>query len=566
MYITSVALIEDGKIIAAVPEERLTRDKHTRVFPLKAVEYCLAQANCKIEDIDYIANSYNPAIHMEKFNPIFSQSRRNRADYLYSIPDQLFRLIKNKEVKYLKQEIELNNNQLCIYYLDHHDCHAANAFFLSPFKKAAILTVDGRGEKDTCSFGLGQENNIRNLKRITLPHSLGSFYSTYTSFLGFRPDSDEWKVMALVALAQTGNNPFYEKIKNTIELCEQGEFRLDIRYYKEHFHEIPNYFTDELVKLIGYPRKKSEVLEQKHYQIAAAMQQVTEETILHMLAWLQEETQMENLTVAGGVFMNSVFNGKITRLSNFKNVFISSCPDDSGNSIGAALYLYHHILGKGNRCPQKHSYYGPEFDNSEIEKALDKAGLSYKKRDNIEEYSAKKISEGCLVGWFQGKTEFGQRALGNRSILADPRNPKIKDKINAAVKYREAFRPFAPAVLDKYARDYFDMDCDDVPFMEKVFPIKEDKRHLIPAVVHNDGSGRLQTVNIEINPRFYSLIEHFFRITGVPIVVNTSFNLNGEPIVCSPTDAIKVFYTCGLNILVLGDYVVEKESVLTKLP
>ena len=566
MFITSAALISDGKIISAIPEERISREKLSRKFPEKAIKEILKINNLDIDEVDAFSNSYNPANLMTKFNPIFSSSRRCRSDYLYSVPDYLFKLNKNIDPlnsEYLMQEIKVKNKTKKIYFINHHLAHAANAFFISPFKKSAILTADGRGEIDSCSFSLGLGNKINLIKKISFPHSVGSFYSTFTEFLGYKANSDEWKVMALSSYCKNKKNKFYDLIKKLIKINKSdGTFILNTNFFKETVHEYGKMYSDEFVELFGPPRKKGAKITQRHNEIAGAMQIVSEEIVLNMLKWLQTKTKSENLSVSGGFFMNSVFNGKITKLTKFKNVFISSCPDDSGLSIGAALYVYNHILNKKKRLPQKHNYYGPSFSKDEIRKTLDDYKIEYSYNNkNLSEVIAKKISQGRIIGWFQGKMEFGQRALGNRSILGDPRLLKNRDKINKIIKFREAFRPFAPAILSEYKRDFFQIDKNEtVNFMEKVFLIKEKMRNKIPAVTHIDGTGRLQTVEKKTNPKFYDLIKEFFKITSIPILINTSFNLNGEPIVCTPKDAIRTFNTSGLDLLVIGDFIICKKN------
>ena len=393
---------------------------------------------------------------------------------------------------------------------------------------------------------------------VKLPHSLGLFYGAFTEFLGFTPHSDEWKVMALAG-RDFKQNKYYQKVKNLVKLCPNGTFELDLSYFHYYLNDRNAWYSPKFVESFGQPRSPDTELTNRHYEIANALQRVSEETVIHMLNWLHKKTGMENLALSGGFFMNSVFNGKITQKTKFKNVFISSCPDDSGTSWGAALYVYNHIYNRPERKEEKHNYYGPQFSDAEIKDALDKYKVPYKRAEDIEKQTASLIADGKIVGWFQGQMEFGQRALGNRSILADPRDPLMKDKVNKAVKYREAFRPFAPSILEEHVADYFECNKSDrVPFMEKVFMVRPEKRKLIPAVTHIDGSGRLQTVGKETNPRFYKLIGEFDKITKIPLVLNTSFNLKGEAIVCTPTDAIRTFFSCGLDALVLGNYVVMK--------
>ena len=560
MYITSAALIIDGKIIAACPEERLNRDKLTRVFPTNAVNYCLKKANLRLDQIDFIANSYNPSVHLKKFNPNYSNSRRFRGDYFYSIPD--FLLNRDRQIKedsdYSFQKVKLGTKELNIYYITHHLCHAANGFYLSPFNKSAILTADSAGEDDSANFLIGEKNKIKLFKRIKIPHSTGSFYSTFTEFFGYRPESDEWKVMALSAYGKK-NNKFYKIIREMVSLKSNGSFELDQSYFKQHNHRMPNFYTDEFVKIIGKPREKNKNFTKRNFDIAAAMQQVFEEICSHMLKFLYSKTQVKNLVLSGGSFMNSVFNGKVHKITPFNNVWISSCPDDSGLSIGAALYLYNNILQKKTRYELKHNFLGPNYSSDKIKEELIKYKVKFKYEKNITQIISQELARGKLVGWFQGRMEFGQRALGNRSILADPRDKNSKVKVNQAVKYRESFRPFAPAVIDKYAYQYFDLAKDEkIPFMEKVVMVRKEKRNIIPAVVHKDFTARVQTVENQTNKIFYNLINDFYKKTGVPILLNTSFNLNGEPIVCSPTDAIRTFYSCGLDILVMGNFIVYK--------
>lgn len=558
IFITSAVLLEDGKVVAGVAEERLLRQKMYRGFPMKAVKFCLKEAGCSFEDIDCIALGWNPGLHLKPSSLRFGSVVRWRGELLHSIPHALLSLAKTNDVDYVDQTLKQNGKEIKIIYVTHHQSHAANAFYISPFNESAILTIDGRGECDTAAFFKGSGNKIHELKTVKLPHSLGLFYGTFTEFLGFTPHSDEWKVMALAA-RHFEKNKYYESVKKLITLLPDGTFELDLRYFSYFLGDRDHWYSSKFIELFGQPRGEEDELTDDHYELAEALQMISEEVVVHMLNWLHKETKMENIVVSGGFFMNSVFNGKILEKTKFKQVFISSCPDDSGTSLGAALYVYNHIYGNKKREEQVHNYYGPQFSNEEIKKTLNKYKIPYSYVENIEEQTAKLIAEGKIIGWFQGRMEFGQRALGNRSILADPRDPEMKDKVNSAVKYREAFRPFAPSILEERVAEYFECDKDArVPFMEKVFMIRSEKRKLIPAVTHIDGSGRLQTVNKEINPRYYKLISEFEKLSDIPIVLNTSFNLKGETIVCTPTDALRTFFSCGLDVLVLGNYVVTK--------
>lgn len=557
-WISSAALIEDGRVVAAAPEERFNREKMSRKFPLSAIQYCLKEAKCSFEDIDALAIGWNPGTHIRLFNFRFSDAARWRAEYLYSVPNQLMKILKDRDIQHIEQNLVLKKGACKIFYVSHHLAHAANAFFISPFTESAILTVDGRGEDSTCLYAIGRGNKIEEIKTIDMPQSLGLLYTTVTQFLGFQPHMDEWKVMALAGFYPK-ENAYYKKFKSIVKLKSDGTFENHLPLFNYYLYDKKNFYSEEFIRWFGKPRKEGEEITRRHKQIAAGLQRITEEALTHMLLWLQKITKMENICLSGGTFMNSVFNGKVREKTPFKNVFISSCPDDSGVPLGAAYYVYNHILGKTEREPQIHNFWGPKYSNAEIKKALQKFKVEGRFIQHIEKYTAQAISEGKIIGWFQGKMEFGQRALGSRSILADPRKKFMKDRVNKAIKYRESFRPFAPSILEEKTLEYFEcLPDDESSFMEKVFPIKKSKQRLIPAVVHVDGSGRLQTVSKNVNPQYYKLIQEFEKITNIPILLNTSFNLNGEPIVMSPQDAIRTFFSCGMDMLVMGNYVLEK--------
>ena len=560
MYISSACLLHNGRIIAACAEERLTRQKMTRVFPHKAIEFCLNEAGITSAQVDAYATSWNPAVYFQKFNPIFSGQRRHLVESLYSIPDNIMQLYGRPKAEYTHEEIAGEFGKTSIYHITHHRAHAANGFYLSPFEKAAIFTSDAQGEIETTTFCLGQGNKIELLNAINYPHSLGALYSSFTEFLGCRPNSDEWKVMAMASYG-TANNSYYKTLKEElISFPDESSMELNLTYFNGFLHDQPNQYTQKLVDLLGPARQADEALTTKHYEIAAGLQQLSEEAAVHMLNGLFKQTKEKNLVLSGGFFMNSVLNGKITELTPFENVFISSCPDDSGNCFGAAYYLYHQILNhKRTISPMTHNSFGPSFSDEEIEKVLKSHKVSYQKIPHVEQVAAKQLVEGEIIGWFQGKMEFGQRALGNRSILADPRKQSTKDKVNLAIKYREAYRPFAPAVLQEKQDEYFEVGSrGDVLFMEKVYRVRQEIQDKIQAVVHTDGSGRIQTVKKETSPLYYALIEAFEKETGIPIVLNTSFNLNGEPIVCFPQDALRTFFACGMDSLFLGNYWIQK--------
>lgn len=558
VWISSAALLQNGKVVAGAAEERFNRQKTSRKFPYQAIQHCLKEGRCEFEQVDYLAIGWNPGIHLRTYNYRFSDASRWRAEYLSSIPNHALQLRKDKTVNHVEQIFNHPKGKTKIVYVTHHLAHAANAFYLSPYKDAAILTVDGRGEDETVLFATGKDNKITELRTIMFPHSLGLVYSAITEFLGFQAHVDEWKVMALASYGKHDNTE-YKKLKKILTLQEKGGFEFDLSYFDYYLHDKQSLYSPKIKSLLGEPRKPNEPITKRHHEISAALQQISEEVLVHMLEYLAKETKHKNLVVSGGVFMNSVFNGKIASFTPFKNVFISSCPDDSGISIGAAAYVHHDILGLPRMEAPVHNYWGPEFSDKEIQETVDKYKLSAVQVKDVEKYAAQLLSEGKIIGWFQGKMEFGQRALGNRSILGNPRMSEMKDLVNRVIKYRESFRPFAPSILEERVAEYFECKpTDRVPYMERVYMIRPKKRSEIPAVTHVDGSGRLQTVSKKHNPRYYKLISEFEKLTGTPVVLNTSFNLKGEAIVCTPTDAIRTFMSSGLDALIMGTYVLSK--------
>lgn len=560
LWISAAALLRDGRVLSAVCEERLNRAKGFKGFPDKAIDACLASGNLALDDIDLIVCGWNPVWHMESPHGRYSGSTRWRPEYLYAVPNLL--LPKAQQFPFGPVQQRFGEFKAPIIFLDHQMAHAASAYYLSGYEEAAVFTADGRGERHTGLLGKAKNNKIEVIDRVTYPHSLGLFYSLVTQYLGFKPHSDEWKVMALASYSSDHNNPYYERLKKMVEVNSSGVIELDLKIcgYLSADSYGSNFFTPKFTEMMGIPeRNKNEELEKEHYQLAWSLQRVFEDTMDECLRKLHAMVETDNLVLAGGCMMNSVYNGKIEKNTPFKNVYIPSCPDDSGIPIGAALWGYYEHLGRAEKHHHPHNYWGPEFSDQEIEKVLVSSKLSFERLTSPSEYAAREIAAGKLVGWFQGAMEFGQRSLGHRSILADPRNPDAKSIVNSAVKFREGFRPFAPAVLSERAHEYFDVAVDTkVPFMEKVYMFKPEMAESVPAVVHVDGSGRLQTVEKEHSPDFHALISAFCELTGVPIVLNTSFNLNNEPVVCSPEDAIRSFFTCGLDTLIVGPFVVKK--------
>jgi len=492
--------------------------------------------------------------NMAKKNTLLADRLRN-SKRVASIEEELARLSGLSE-----SEIKSK-----IIHVEHHRSHLASAFFASPFDEAAILSIDGSGDFTTTMIAIGKGNQIEVLDSVNFPVSAGLFYTAFTQYLGFPHYGDEYKVMGL---APYGKPVFAEQVRNVLHFTPDGLFNWDADYfvniteikldYSTHIPEVSTLYGNKLVKVFGPARKVGEELTQAHKDLAASVQLVCEELIVHILYHLQKRTGLKNICIAGGVAQNSVANGKIIEKTEFENLYIPSAGHDAGISMGSALYAHHHIL-KQKRTPAVYSAYtGSRFSNEFIEAFLNQRSIKYKRLDDAElfEKITDKLIEPGVVGWFSGRAEFGPRALGARSILADPRNTKAKDLLNSKIKRRESFRPFAPSILKEYVGDYFEK-VEDVPFMEKVFPIKKEKREEIPAVTHVDGTGRLQTVSKDVSPRYYGLIDTFRRRTGVPILLNTSFNEN-EPIVNTPAEALDCFLRTQMDMLVLENCLIER--------
>ncbi len=556
---SSAAIVKNGSLIAAAPEERFNRQKFTKVFPTEAVRFCLKELGINLNECDFAAQAWNPLAHQCVFNPFISGTRTRREDYYYSISDNLFNIGGRKPQEWVLMNFPKETGLPPVYYVQHHRTHAANSFYLSPYEEAAIITADFRGEFETVTFGRGRGNKIETLRTLEIPHSLGMLYAAYTQLLGYKPDNDEWKVMALSAYDIECKKE-YDFIRSTIKLTDDGLFELDQSFYKGALVTQPNIYTQKLVDALGGRiGKKGEVPEEWHIRIAKAMQKVSEDVSIHMLTHLKQLTGCDNVVAGGGFFMNSVFNGKISKVTPFKNVYIPYAPTDAGNSIGAALYVAHQLHDEPRVIQDNPSYIGPSYSDEEIEAVLNRRKIKYNKVSNKAKAVAELLAQGKIVSFFNGKMEFGDRALGCRSILGDPRDASMKDKINAVIKYREAYRPFAPSIISEKVTEYFDVEegftCD---YMEKVVPFREEKKAGVPAVVHFDGSGRVQTVQKSTNPDYHNIITEFEKLTGIPIVLNTSFNINGEPIALTPDDALNTLFNSGLEHLFLSSYHIAK--------
>ncbi len=556
---TSASILKNGEITSAVQEERFNRKKFTKDFPYNSINFCLNHDKLKINELDAISFGWNPSSHMSSYNENFSKVRILREHNLYTMSDNLFNITSRNPGNYTLVRHEGNNILPDIFHVKHHLCHAANAFFLSNYNEAAILTVDFKGENQCTTWSYGKDNKINILDYQNIPHSLGIVYATFTSLLGYLPDSDEWKVMAMSAFDVNCKN-YINKIKSTYTLVNNGKLKLKNSYYGFFEKKNKNLYTKKLLKLlnineISYKKYPSE----KDIVIAKALQFCAEEIALHYLKYLFNLTKCKNLVISGGFFMNSVFNGKIENKTNFKNIFVPYAPTDTGNSIGSSLYTYFCIKNKKRKKINNTALLGPVYSEKEIEFALKKQKIKYKKIKNHAKIIAEECNNGGIVAYYRNRLEFGDRALGCRSIIADPRFEKTKDKINALIKYREKYRPFAPAIIEEKAFKFFEVDKNyKCRYMEKVVKVRKEFTSRLSAVTHLDNSGRLQTVDRNENRDFYNILIEFEKLTGFPILLNTSFNMNGEPIVNDPIDAIKTFFNCDLHTMVIGNFLIKK--------
>ncbi len=571
----SACLLKDGQLIAAAEEERFCRIKHWAGFPSKAIQFCLSEAGITISDIGHISLNRNPSTNLVRKalfaflkNPSFS-----------AIADRLKNARKFKDIPELISEglgVQKSEVRAQIHHIEHHLAHLGSSFFVSSFKSAAVVSVDGFGDFVSTMWGVGEDKKIITKDKVYFPHSLGLFYLAITQYLGFPNYGDEYKVMGL---APYGKPLYLNKMKKLVTLLPNGLFELNLDYFSHHSEgvsmvwddgepKIGKVFTSKLVELLGPARCTNENLNQFHKDIAASAQAMYEEAFFHLLNHVAYVTKKTNLALAGGCAMNSVANGKIFDRTPFKDVYIQSAAGDAGGCIGAAYAVWHHELDNSRSFEMLHSYWGPSFSSDAIQSLLDGksseidlAGCEigfYQDDSVLCQKTATAISQGKVIGWFQGRMEWGPRALGNRSILGDPRRSDMKDILNLKIKRRESFRPFAPSILREATQDWFEINYD-VPFMLQVFQIKEEKRQHIPAVTHVNGSGRLQTVTELQNPRYHKLIKAFESITGVPILLNTSFNEN-EPVVCNPEEALNCFLRTKMDVLVLGDFFIERKN------
>ncbi len=562
---SSCSLIKDGEIRAVLEEERFNREKHTWKFPVHAMKQCLIAEGITLDQVDQITFFWNPI--KEIYGSI--------GYFLKHLPTSV-NLLKNhsgsEELSFLKRVWSKQNVEKAIKkhfglkkvppiaFIEHHLCHAGSAFLPSPFEEAAILTIDGRGETATTMLAVGRGHKIEVIKEIKVPHSLGHLYAAITDHLGFKPFFDEWKVMGMAAY---GKDTYVTDFNDFLRFTDDGGFRLNLDFFMFHTHGRSAWLSDRFVKRCGPKRSASDPYEQRHFDIAYALQSLVEKTGTHIANALYRRTGLKNLCMTGGVVLNCLMNKKIVEKTPFENFFFQPIANDAGTSLGSALYYHHHFSNNTRRYQLQSVYLGSEFDNEEIEKVFTDKQLRYLKSENIAKETAQYIAQGNIVGWFQGRMEAGPRALGNRSIVVDPTNPAMKDRLNERVKKREFFRPFAPSVLEEKVEEYFIMPKKQTsPYMILVGDVREDKRNIIPAVTHADGTARVHTVNKNINPLYWKLIYEFEKITGVPVILNTSFNEN-EPIVCKPEEAVDCFLRTDFDVLAIGDFLVVKDNLLS---
>lgn len=558
---SSCALLRDGVLLSMAEEERFNREKHTMSFPERAIRFCLEREGIQLSDVADFAFFWNP---LRELTGNLGHVARNFPASL-----NLLRAPSGGDLKFLERVVRMRGAgrelqlrfglplQPKVAFVEHHLCHAASAFLPSPFEEAAILTVDGRGESTSTMFSRGRGNRIEKLREIAVPHSIGHFYAAITHYLGFTPFYEEWKVMGMSAY---GTDRYVREFANLIHLDSAGGYRLNLEYFRFHTHGQSAWLSPAFHAKFGAERGRGKPYGQDDYDIAFALQRTIEKAGVALARRLREETGLRSLCLAGGVALNCLMNREIVEHSGFESFFFQPVANDAGTSWGAALYSYFQGRERAPRQRLENLYYGPEFTDQQIEAVLVEAGVSYHRSQDICRDTAVKIAEGRIVGWFQGRMESGPRALGNRSIVVDPTRPEMKDKLNAQVKRRESFRPFAPSVLAERSREYFELPKGiDSPYMMLIGNVRPEMRSRIPAVTHADGTARIQTVTEQANPLYHRLIREFDRIKGVPVVLNTSFNEN-EPIVCTPAHAISCFQRTDFDVLAIGNFLVEKKA------
>jgi carbamoyltransferase len=555
----AASIVRDGEHLGLVEEERFLRKKHVGDFPRNAIQWCCDIAGIKPSELDHIVYYWNPklarwqrAMHVLRYFP------RSLA-LIGSRRDKEFPMLRLRQT--LQEEFGVTEKTQ-LHFAEHHVCHAASAFLTSPWEKAAILSIDAAGEWDCTWMGVGEGLDMRLLKKMSFPHSMGLLYGAVTEFLGFKFASGEGKVMGL---APYGDPQRYIGIfRDIVKTKPDGDYEIDLSYFAYHYRGRPHWFSQKFYDTFGPAREAEGELTQHYKDISAALQLRTEEIGLHMARWLRQTTGLNKVCLAGGVCLNSVMNGRILLEGVFDEVVVQPAANDAGTALGACYWLWNTVMRQPRTYVFEHAYFGPWCEDADYEKAIQEMGqvngdVQVEKVNDAPARAAKMLAEGKIIGWFQGRMEMGPRALGNRSILADPRSEAMKDLLNARVKFRESFRPFAPSVLEEKCGEWFNTSYPS-PYMILVYDVLAEKRSLIPAITHVDGTGRVQTVSKQHNPKYYQLIEEFERLTGVPVVLNTSFNIRGEPIVLHPQQAIECFLKTGMDALFLGDYMLTKRT------
>jgi carbamoyltransferase len=565
---SAATLVVDDEIVFAIEEERLNRKKHSGGFPELSINACLDYAHCQMQDIQHIGFFWKPTISISKI-PVYLLKFWNKVPNLlkeqrsFEVEENLGMLNYLKDMfflpQYIREKYKLPKNTFKFHYIEHHLSHAASAFYPSAFEESAILTIDGAGEWTTTMLAKGHKNKITKIETVDTPYSLGAFYQAISKYLGFKLIEGPGKLMGLASYGNP-NSDVYEKMKKLIHLKPKGKFTFDMSYFSYHYTRKSG-VSEKFVKLFGEPKQTASNWSDYELDIAAAAQHIVEDIVQHALKYLKEVTQSDNLCMAGGVALNSVTNGIVAKSNLFKNIFIQPAAGDSGTSLGAALWVNHAILNRERRHIMKTASLGYEYNDSEYLKAIRDSKLPFitTETNQMETFIAKKIYENKIIAWFQGRMEFGPRALGNRSILANPLHPQMKDILNQRVKFRENFRPFAAIVTEEDCGKYFDHDYPN-PFMLLVYHVKPEYKTVLPSITHVDGTTRIQTVNHQENAPLYGLLKAVEKVSGHPVVINTSFNIKGEPIVCSPQEAINSFINADMDYLVMGNHIVSKEA------
>ncbi len=554
---SAACVLVDGKLMAAAEEERFTRKKHDGGFPYGAISYCLNEIGASINDVAWVGFCVNPWLNLHR--KIFHLARhfprtltffRGQAECSSRIPSMMV------AKSYLKKlpGYEPQQARFKFQFVEHHIAQAYSCFTISPFDEAAILSADGIGEWTTTLLASGRGNKISKFKEIYFPFSLGAFYATLTMFLGFKRNSDEYEVMGLSSYGKT--DKYYNEFKRVIRLAPDGEYEMDMSFFNYQYGEIP-YYSDKFLLTFGADRKPGQEVTDRHAEVARGGQRRLEDALVHMANYLHKVTGSRKLCLSGGVALKSVANGMLLKQAGFEETFIQPAANDAGAAVGAAFYIHNGLLGNKRDFVMDHAFWGPEYSHDEIEAFLKLSKVPYREVKDPSAEAARLVSQGRIVGWFQDRMEFGPHALGKRSILADPRDPKMKDVVNELVKRRKSFRPFGLSILAEKVSEYFDFSYPS-PFMLLVCNVLPEKRDVIPSVTHVDGTGRVQTVEKDTDPLYYNLIAEFEKLTGVPVVLNTSLSIEGEPIVCTPRDALRCFYTTGIDDLIISDFLLSK--------